>query len=180
MDILNTLDTTANFWVLNKQLRVAFNSYYKADKSKGKETSSMAMWAIVLTHHPRSAFANMDLENRKKLAVKEMELGLEGKELKNFFKDREKEIETFKRLCLSRPQRTLDYWQKDLDDRQAFLSTIEYKIETPSDLLDLKEKWMKDTNNHWKSYIQCLKDVQEEEDSSREGSVESISDKGLI
>lgn len=58
-------------------------------------------------------------------------------------------------------------WQQELEERHKFLKNIKYDQSTPMDLLELKEKWLKDTHYHWKNYEKIVNDITKSKDESK-------------
>ena len=73
------------------------------------------------------------------------------------------EIEIILDLTLSKAQRILKRWERQLEERAVYLDTIKYSTETPTDLIELKEKLMKETSKLWDQYQRCLKTVEDEQ-----------------
>lgn len=145
-DPLINFDPSKDFFELNPQLKFAFSQF-----------TSNEMWAIALYASPTSIYKNMLNKEKKKLISEEF---LNEPFDWDLHKD---SINKFSNLHRTKAEKLLSQWEKDLEERQEFLASIEYKPTTPEDLLNLKEKWNKDTHNMWKYFMICKKDVDTEE-----------------
>lgn len=179
-ELVQNFDISKHFWKEFPQLIPAFREFYTNDKSWGKKYTSSVMWALVMVYHPKSDYYNLPLEDKQAIAIQELELDTETKKFK--FEKHQDVIDRFKAMCLSKAQKFLLHWEQEMEDRMKFLESIKYSHDTPMDLLDLKESWMKQSHNMWKQLMACKKDVEEEEARSRGrgGSIESLSEQGKI
>lgn len=175
-NILDDFDYDTNIWELYPQMKILFKDVHSQDSSQNKSRSSQIMYAIALVYHPASYLKNMLIEDRK-LEVE-----------KNYLKRKYQfnwdtytwEINRMIELTHTKPKKFLARWEADLEARMNFISSIEYSAETPIKLMELKESMMKDTSKMWDQYMNCLKQVEEEEATTRGDEVESLSDSNQI
>ena len=155
---ITSFDINQDFFDLFPELRISFPNL-----------SSEQLWAIALLVHPKSAYKNINLSERKDILKNDFSSNIIWEEV-------EKEIELFKDLCLSKKQRYLIDWESKLDERQTFIASIPYNQETYEDL----DKMMAATDKMWKTYLSCLKDVEDEEAMIIGGAQESLAEQGLL
>lgn len=163
--MLIKFDTKANFWEMYPQFKVGFNEFYKQDKSKGKIESSSIMWAIALYVHPDSIYAPVNPTERLDIIVKDYLINnLEFDPV--IYK---KEFNLFKKLLMTKKERYLHEWEKKLDERDEFLSSVGYNEDT-AEFLD---KLMLNSKRLHEQYDKALEEFQKEKvDTTGKGGAE--------
>lgn len=153
-----------SFWDI-PQVKIPFAKEFESN------TPSKHMWALVLDIHPHSIYAELDPKSRKAFIETDY---LEG----SFDWSKYQEtISKLKKLILSRKERLLVNWETKLEERDYFLEVTPYN----EDNFDLLEKAMKETHRMWDNYQRVVDDVLKETgDSALGGSLESLSEQGLI
>lgn len=153
-----------SFWDI-PQTKIAFNKEF----SNGVD--SKIMWGLVLDTHPQSIYAELDPVSKRKL--------IEEDYLEETLKwdDYIDTISKLKKLILSRKERLLVNWEAKLEERDSFLEKTPYN----EDNFDLLEKAMKETHRMWDNYERVVEAVlKDSSDSALGGSLESLSEQGLI
>lgn len=123
MEVLNSFDTTKNFWILNPNflIRDVYSNLHKKDKSKNKEESSKIMWAIALLVHqdPSNTFKNLSPKKKEELIIKEY-----LKDPKFKFSLYKEEIKTFEEACSTPMRRQLTECHRFLDEKTELMKTM--------------------------------------------------------
>lgn len=129
----------------------------------------------MLVYHPQSQYSELMLADRKEEVEKNYLLKSNRKNKFNWdtYKD---EINTIQNLVLSKAERILKRWERQLEERAEYLDTIKYSTETPIEQIELKEKLMKETSKLWDQYQKCLKTVENEQSKTLGDMQESILD----
>ena len=175
MDILSTFDVinSPDFFEVNPQFEISF----KRVREVYPDNYSKLMWAICLLLHPKSIYKNLDESTRKRIILREY---LDVDETSSqIWDDLSLEIELFKDLILTKKEKFLIEWERKLDERQNFISSLPYNANT----YELLDKMMGVTDKMWKQYLSCLKDVEEESSKMSNiegGAIESPSEQHLI
>lgn len=129
------------------------------------------MWALTLLLHPDSPYADFSYDTKEQIVIKEYL----PKDVP--FDSLSTEIDLFKHLVLTKPQRFLIEWERKLEERQNFLTLQPYTLDNADDL----DKALANTAKLWKVYMDCRKDVELETAQTAQGGVqESASESGLI
>lgn len=177
MGLLTTFETEANFWKLNPQLLIPepLAKLYKQDKSKDKNDSSRIMWAICLYIDPseENKFRNFPEKDRKELIISDY---LQDSKFK--FESYKDITDWYSKNMLSNVERALISWRNKLTERETFIMSTVYTLES-ADALD---KIMANTDKLFNQLERVEKQyVKEQIDSKDKGGKEaSLSDKGLI
>src|SRR5690606_27071121 len=125
---------------------------------------SKIIWGIALLIHPSSQYVG--LPTTEKLTLIENDW-FEDKEFP--WENYDKEIELFKKLCLTKKERYLHEWEKKLDERDVFLSKVPYD-ENTAEFLD---KLMGNTKKLQDQYDKAVEDYyKEKNDTSGKGGAE--------
>ena len=161
--MLIKFDTNANFWDMYPQFKVGFAKLIKA----GKKKSSKIMWGIALDIHPESVYAAMDPTERLELIQKDYMEDIEFD--RTIYKD---DIELFKKLCMTKKERYLHEWEKKLDERDNFISSLTYDEEN-AEFLD---KLMGNTKRLQEQYDKAVEEYYKEktQTSGKGGAEESL------
>ena len=185
MKVLNTFDTSADFWTLNPQLKIPeiFNTLYTKDKSKGKSESSMVMWAIALYLDTDSKFANLPDKDRQDLIINDY---LKDKKFK--FQNYKDEMELYSKLCLTQAQRSLNMWNKKMREREEFMGSTPYTLGTKSTkgyfggTASILDGMMGNTKKLYDDYQRVIKELEKDqmEEIGLSNRESSLSDKGEI
>jgi hypothetical protein len=172
--ILNNFNTTANFWDVNPQLRIAFNDFFDKDKSKNKQDSSRVMWYVGLIHDPDSKFKNLPLQERTSTIQGNLKIDLKLydkltiDDLTNRYID----------LVTTPAQRQLIQWNRIMDDKTQLLKSLKYDIanwETIEKMLTGNTKMYGELER-----IQDMLSKEGEEGITRGNTMESASESKLI
>lgn len=163
-NILNYFNEGISFWDV-PQTKIAFSKEYS------NNVTSKVMWCLILDTHPQSIYGELDPLSRRKL--------IEEDYLEDTLKwdDYLETISKIKKLTLSRKERLLANWEAKLEERDSFLEKTPYN----EDNFDLLEKAMKETHRMWDNYERVVDAVlKDNNDSALGGSLESLSEQGLI
>lgn len=177
MSLLTNFDTNSNFWKLNPQLTIPkpLNDLYSKDKSKGKEDSSLLMWAICLLIDPsdENKFNKFPEEDRKELIKADF-----LKDPKFKFEQYQSIIDWYKEGMLTQAERSLLNWHKKLQERDKFIADTTYDLDTASEL----DKVMANTDKLYSQYERIVKQYEKEKTESRNrgNKKASLSDQDLI
>jgi hypothetical protein len=164
MTLLTNFDPYQDFFSSNPQLKVLF--------SKHLSTPSSHMWALFLFAHPDSKFFNESPEDRKSLIYKDY-----LKEDPTFDWDEYSPlIEVLNTYVLTKAQRALMRWEQALHERDDFMASIPYTVDT----FELKDKMMAATPKLWDQYESILERLTKEQSSTHGDQEESLSEKQLI
>ena len=124
--LLDSFDITANFWEVNKQLKVVepFASLWKEDKSKDKSHSSRIMWGVALAYDADSKYINYSEVDRKKIIAKDWLLDKDFK-----WKDYSKLTEAYQEMFVNEALRTKREFENKLAERRVLINSTEYNLE---------------------------------------------------
>lgn len=168
----SNFNTSVNFWDTHPEYKIPFKDLYK----KGSLKTSSIMWAITLLQHPYSPFFNLNYEDRIKEIIQDLNLPSDFS-----FDDYQSVIDLFEKITFTHPQKAIVQWRKELEDRSKYLSSIEYSQDTPIELIEFKEKLLKNTTSLWDQYRKAEKELKEEKEiSTVGGSQPSLQDQNLI
>jgi hypothetical protein len=160
------------FWEVNPEFKFVapYDAFYTSITDKKK--TSMVMWAIYLLCDINSPKIRLRIDEREE-------------EIKTFFiKDPEFTftryqhlIEAYPKVVLSKIQRELKVWHDKIEERNKFLESITYDMNT----FEALDKMMKDSKPIWEAFGKVYKEYQEEniETRARGGREESFSEKLL-
>jgi hypothetical protein len=165
-------DMKDKFWEVNPEFKFIppYDAFYTSIKDKKK--TSMVMWAIYLLCDLKSPKIRLRLDEREE-------------EIKTFFiKDSEftftryqELIDAYPKVVLSKIQRELKVWHDKIEERNKFLESVTYDMNT----FEALDKMMKDSKPIWEAFGKVYKEYQEEniETRARGGREESFSEKLL-
>jgi hypothetical protein len=160
------------FWEVNPEFKFVapYDAFYTSITDKKK--TSMVMWAIYLLCDINSPKIRLRLDEREE-------------EIKTFFiKDSEftftryqELIDAYPKVVLSKIQRELKVWHDKIEERNKFLESVTYDMNT----FEALDKMMKDSKPIWEAFGKVYKEYQEEniETRARGGREESFSEKLL-
>jgi hypothetical protein len=160
------------FWEVNPEFKFVapYDAFYTSITDKKK--TSMVMWAIYLLCDINSPKIRLRLDEREE-------------EIKTFFvKDPEftfaryqRLIDAYPKVVLSKIQRELKVWHDKIEERNKFLESVTYDMNT----FEALDKMMKDSKPIWEAFGKVYKEYQEEniETRARGGREESFSEKLL-
>lgn len=152
--IINSFNTTANFWKNNPQLVAIFDDVYEKDTSKNKEASSKIMWAIALLLDPNenNSYRNMNYEDKLKILSE------------NYIKEKsfnwvkyDDIIERYKRYVLTKTEYALHVMERKLEERLRLLNDTPITLDN-ADLLDKLQLNMVKIKTEIKNLTKLLKD----------------------
>lgn len=131
------------------------------------------MWALFLFIHPDSKFFQESTKTRKELIFKDY-LSSD----KSFSWDKYEDLLKFiQEKLLTKAERSLMNWEKKLHERDEFINSLSYSLDTYEDL----DKMMKLTTSMWDQYESIKDRLTKEKSSSTEGDIEeSLSERKLI
>lgn len=133
-NLLESFDTEANFWEINKQLKVMspFSDLYKNDKSKNKQDSSKLMWGVALAFDPNSKYHNFPEKDRATLVAKDWFID------KSFDWDKYKDLTKQYMNCFLTPtERSMRAFKNKIDERERLLEQYPYTIDNAKMLDDI-------------------------------------------
>ena len=168
------MNIDSNYWDVYPEDRVVrpFSDLYNKDKSREKKSSSNVMWGLRMLTDP----------NKENLLYR-MSRSSRLEELKeNYLSDSEfnlmlKYEDDYSQCRLSYVKKRLAFYQKILEDREAYMNTLTY--EEHSDKLD---DMLAKSGKIWAEYLKIKKEVEIEEQVGhvQGGREESASEKGLL
>lgn len=170
MVLYGNFDYTLNFWEVNPHYKPLFKDFHT------KPDSSIILWAIAYLHHPKSPFYNLLYSEREEEILKDLTLPSNFK-----FSNYEDIATQFTRTTLTYAEKALTHWRKELEERTNYLSSIAYSPDTPMDLIEFKERLIKNTSSIWDQYRKAEKELKEETEIKSVGdSQPSLQDQNLI
>lgn len=152
--IINSFNTTVNFWKNNPQLVAIFDDVYEKDNSKNKEASSKIMWAIALLLDPNenNSYRNMNYEDKLKILSE------------NYIKEKnfnwvkyDDIIERYKKYVLTKTEYALHVMERKLEERLRLLNDTPITLDN-ADLLDKLQLNMVKIKTEIKNLTKLLKD----------------------
>ena len=169
MKLIDIWDIDGNFWICNPQLKLAFKSVYDADKSKSKDSSSRIMWSVALFIDTKSKFRDLPELQREELIRKDYN--------KDFSVESCSEIISKWKSFLSPAERQLILWDKFMDEKNEYMSGLNYKENG-----DEIEKRLLTNMKLYDELARLRLAIAEEESEGivKGGAVESLSEKGEI
>lgn len=164
------INTNEIFWEANPDAKIIFSKTYSEDESEQKKESSRIMWAYTLLYHPYSILSEFAYSEKLKFITEsylyEDWNPEDNPELNKKFKD----------FALTRKQRILVNWEKQIDEREQFMNSITYQ-----ENYEVKEKIMGNNKKVWDEFSRAEAEVmKEKEQSNFGGAEESAEEKGLI
>lgn len=159
-----------SFWEVNPEFKFTepFDDYYNA--TENKDFSSEVMWAIFLFCDIKSPKIRLRKDEReediKKYFLKDDTFS---------FEYHEDLVEAYPKVVMTKIQRELKVWQDKIEERNKFLETLNYDLNT----FEALDKMMKDSKLIWESFGKIYKEYQEEniETRARGGREESFTEK---
>jgi hypothetical protein len=159
-----------SFWEVNPEFKFTepFDDYYNA--TENKDFSSEVMWAIFLFCDIKSPKIRLRKDEReediKKYFLKDDTFSFE------YHQDL---IDAYPKVVMTKIQRELKVWQDKIEERNKFLETLNYDLNT----FEALDKMMKDSKLIWESFGKIYKEYQEEniETRARGGREESFTEK---
>jgi hypothetical protein len=160
------------FWEVNPEFKFVapYDAFFTSIKDKKK--TSEVMWAIYLLCDINSPKIRLRLDEREE-------------EISNFFiKDPEFTfkryqhlIEAYPKVVMSKIQRELKVWHDKIEERNKFLESVTYDMNT----FEALDKMMKDSKPIWEAFGKVYKEYQDEniETRARGGREESFTEKLL-
>jgi hypothetical protein len=174
MKVIDSWDTTANFWEINPQLRTpsVFSKMYSEDKSKGKAQSSRLMWAIAYYADFDSKYRALSDSERQKLisedVLKQPDFDWSG--LSEYIKAWD--------MYKSVPMKQMTEWERLMNEKTEYMKTLKYNSETADEI----EKRLLSNSKLYSEYEEIMaRLVQEGEGGTMiGGSMESLTERGEI
>ena len=159
-----------SFWEVNPEFKFTepFDDYYNA--TENKDFSSEVMWAIFLFCDIKSPKIRLRKDEReediKKYFLKDDTFS---------FEYHQELIDAYPKVVMTKIQRELKVWQDKIEERNKFLETVSYSLDT----FEALDKMMKDSKLIWESFGKIYKEYQEEniETRARGGREESFTEK---
>jgi len=152
---------TENFWELNSQYIMVFDTFYNKDKSKDKTKSSNIMWAFSFKLHPDSVFYNLPA---KEDVIRDKFL----KDPKFKWNAYSKEESLFHSTILTEATRALVGWDETMKKRRVFLNKQEFTLDEYKEgklvkgAADQLDKMLANTAKLYQDYSKIQKDLKEE------------------
>lgn len=126
MLLLNLFDVDKEFFSSNPHMRILLKDYLKVP--------SRYLWAVFLYAHPESKFFELSPQDRKNLIYHDYLL----QDPEFSWEAYAPLIEHIESHLLTRAQRSLTLWEKTLHERDEFLASIPYSLDT----WEVKDKLM--------------------------------------
>lgn len=195
MSLINSFNTSENFWILNPQFQniQPFKKLHHSDKSRDKGKSSKIMWFIaqIADTSGSNTFRNLNFEERVAL------LALDFMEDNNYF-DNNKElldplVKMYKNLHMTPALKALEEWNEKITQRAKFIKDTPYsvdifelgiegkpiKVPGTAKILDDMMKATKSIYDHYHLILKSLTE-EDEEHQVKGGQKLSLSDLGEI
>lgn len=162
-----------NFWKEYPELTSApvLSEEHSKDKSKGKEKSSLLLWAIHLCESPDSKFFNHP-EKYNVMSDKVL------KDPKFNWEKKKTLVESYRNFVLTDAERSLNIWNETMSLRNLSLKTM-YKEafdENDTDELVKLDKMLSNTPKMFEDYKKIKRDFEDEKTQKKGGRVKSLSD----
>lgn len=170
--MLDGANPSTNFWEIHPIFKTIdiFKKLYKGDTSRLKNRSSKIMWGIAMVVHPRAPLYRLD--DKYDLVARDI-----IKDAKFKWDDCKDYMDLFADLCLTQAEKSLVAWDKRLKNRDNFLDTQKYTLETMKDLDDSNGK----TYKLYQDYFKIRKELEEDEiKRGKANKPKSLSDAGEI
>jgi len=195
MSLINSFNTSENFWIINPQFQNVqpFKKLHNSDKSRNKGKSSKIMWFIaqIADTSGSNTFRNLNYEERVAL------LSHDYMEDDDYFDNNEDLlgplIETYRNLHMTPALKALGEWNDKITQRAAFIKDTSYSMDTYEMNLEGKmirragtakqlDDMMKATKAIYDLYQSILKSLTEEDEEHKVkgGQKLSLSDLGEI
>src|ERR1035437_472182 len=170
--VVSKFDFDRNFWEFNTQFKALepFKSFYSEDKSKKKDISSIAMWAIALCYDFDSQYFGIEEGQRKEM------IGIDLIGNKDFFDTDsiQKLAETYQTITDTAARRQMRVWHKKLDEKSTFMKSLPYDIKN----WKIIDEMLKTNKELYDSYAKIEKMIMNEStDTVEGGSEESMMEK---
>ncbi len=147
-------DTTKNFFDINQDLMI-ISEFDALIKKVGKKRSSTIMWSIYLAYHPSSGvyrkFSNT--EDREK----EVNKNYNHHEAFVDFREYDKIIDIFKKVCISKAVEYLSNWEKQLKEFDDYIESLTFQKGAKEKIESLKQR-----KELWDMFIVSKKDYDTE------------------
>lgn len=155
---LDTFDVDSCFWKQNPQIKyiTPFAELYTSDKSKDKVKSSKQMWAIFFINEPsdKNKFFRMN-EGQRKEEVRKHYLKKDDFD----FAELDKYADAYKELILTKKERSYLHIWKKWEEREEFIATLDYDIDT----VELLDKLLANTEKLLASIVRAEEDMVKED-----------------
>ena len=144
-NLVSNSDIESNFWQQNPAALTIpeFKEKYDQDKSKQKINSSKMMWCLFMLRDQTSLNKLRNMSVADKIA----ELTI------TYYDGDWKEIETlysaYDKHVSSYVHKRLAFWKDQLEEREAYIRTLKYDIDTEA---DKKEKMLASMYKLWQDY----------------------------
>ena len=162
-----------NFWKEFPELTLApiLAEEYKEDTSKGKQKSSLLLWAIHLCESPNSKFFNHP-EKYEVIAEKVL------KEPKFKWKQKDKVVESYRNFVLTDAERALSIWNETMSLRNSSLKEMYQEAfdEKDTDELVKLDKMLSNTPKMFDDYKKIRRDFEDEKLQKGGKKKQSLSD----
>lgn len=165
MTLINNFDIHQDFYTSNPQAAVLLKEF--------SSTPSSHMWALFLFAHPNSKFFDISTDERKRI-------------IHHDYLDDDPSfdwvyyqplIEFIQQKILSKAERSLMIWEKELHDLETFLSSLSYSEDT----FEAKIKIISSLPKLWDSFESIQDRLTKEKLSKTHGDIEeSLTEKGEI
>lgn len=169
--------TIQNYWESDNQLATigVFKELYESDKTKKKTTSSQIMWAVAFYCHPESRLAKFSEVEKKQL----IESDIIGEKV--MWENIEKYIKAYEKLYLTQAKRSLQNWNRKLEERDNYLNSMPYHELTLDDA-KLLDALLANTPKLYTQYEDIMEKISDENAKSinKAGIQESAAEKGLL
>jgi hypothetical protein len=189
MRIIDTFNASDSFWDKHPQFLATnpFKDMWERDESIDKKESSMLMWFIVLCYDMDSKYINLVEKERHEI------IGEDFCNDAEYYSKFEGLIEPCKeaycKLQDTPAKRSLRNWKDKLEDRDAFLSTTKFTMDSYNDrgkvvkgTADQLDAMLGRTTKLWDDYERIMESMSKEESlgEGRGGAMPSSSDEGDI
>ena len=117
-----------SYWIQNPQHKVIFKDIYKRDTSRDKKKSSLFMWGVALIYHIESEIYTWEEDKKVDYAKRYVW----GDKAKDYGDDHIGISDRMRRLGGgdTAALRQLREWERIMDDKTAFIRTLDYSKDT--------------------------------------------------
>ena len=174
MTILENFNPEISFWEANPAVN-SIPEFSDLKDELGKRKSSTIMWAIafLLDKNEANVWRNVSEDDLKILVADEF-----VKDSKFNYNKYEPQIHAYRRHLMTPAQKLLKDWEVKMEERNKFINSTEYDLDTIAKL----DRAMESTGKLWDLYEQIKNKLEKEtsEGKLRGGAQESAMEQGII
>ena len=163
MTLLNSFDIHKDFYSTNPEVSILFKDSIPSEH----------LWALFLYAHPDSKFFDLSPKDRQELIYKDYLLSDPSFSWESYSDT----LLFIEEQLLTKAERALMRWEKTLHERDDFIASIPYSLDT----FEAKDKMLANTTKLWDQYESIMERLSKERQTKTLGDLEeSASEKGDI